>query len=178
VLFADVSNFTGFSENRDVEEVVTFLNELFSLLSEVVFRHGGIVDKFVGDCVMALFGAHEDGPSARAAVAAAEDMIRFVESSSESWKKRWGFDVSLGIGIATGTALVGNLGSESRMEFTAIGDVVNIAARLETMARPGQVLVTSAVVGEATQGFEYEALGKVALRGKRDEVELYALVTE
>lgn len=184
VVFADVANFTRFAESRPVEDVVTFLNELFGILSEVVFRHGGMVDKFLGDCVMALFGAspafsEPDADDARKrAVAAAEDMIRFVEAKAEDWQQRWGFEVKLGIGVATGPALVGNLGSEARMEFTAIGDTVNVASRLEGLARPGQVLVTTEVVEATRDHFDYAPIGKVPIRGKSEDVELYALITD
>lgn len=178
VLFADVANFTGFSEHREVEEVVQFLNEVFGILSEVVFRHGGMVDKFVGDSVMALFGVREETECASAAVAAAEDMTRFVQANADRWKDRWRFDTGLGIGIALGTALVGNLGTKQRMDFTAIGDVVNVAARLESMARPGEVLVTGAVAAAASDGFEYRALGVRTIRGRSEPLEVLALVTE
>lgn len=184
VLFADVANFTRFAESRPVEDVVAFLNELFGILSEVVFRHGGMVDKFLGDCVMALFGASAslDGEGAldarQRAVAAAEDMMRFVDAKAEDWQRRWGFEVKLGIGIATGPALVGNLGSEARMEFTAIGDTVNVASRLEGLARPGQVLVTTEVADATRAEFDFAPIGKVPIRGKSEDVELHALITD
>lgn len=180
VVFADVSNFTQFAESREVEEVVALLNELFAVLSEVVFRHNGIIDKFMGDCVMALFGAGPDDTEdpERAAIAAAEDMMRFVSASAEVWRERWNYDIKLGIGVAAGEALVGNLGSEQRIEFTAVGDTVNLASRLEGLARPGQVLVSQEVVQATDSEFEFSSLGKVPVRGKREEVELFALVTE
>ncbi|MFI5302005.1 MAG: adenylate/guanylate cyclase domain-containing protein, partial [Polyangiales bacterium] len=135
VLFADVASFTAFAEKAPPEQVVALLNELFTVMTEVVFRHGGTVDKFIGDCVMALFGARvgddepaqEESDHAERALLAAEDMHRFVEASAETWKAKYGTTVRLAIGVATGDAVVGNLGSEQRMEFTAVGDTVNIA---------------------------------------------------
>lgn len=174
VLFADVVSFTPFAESAPPEKVVAFLNELFDVLTEVVFRHGGTVDKFMGDCVMAVFGA----PSALAghagkALAAAEDMHRFVESSAPEWQAKYGFDVKLAIGVSTGEVLVGNLGSETRMEYTAIGDVVNVAARLEAIARPAQTLVTAEVAAAAKdEGFAFASLGEHPLRGKQRAVEI------
>ncbi len=176
VVFADVASFTPFAEGAAPEEAAAFLNELFTMLSEIVFRHGGMVDKFIGDCIMAIFGVIDDaGRHCAAAVAAAEDMNRFVEASAEAWRERWNLDVRLGIGIASGPALVGNLGSRERMEHTAIGDVVNVAARLETLARPGQTLVTAAVVQGAGAAFAFSTLGEQPIRGKSSRVEVFEL---
>ncbi len=176
VLFADVVSFTPFAESSPPEQVVAFLNQLFTTLTEVVFRHQGTVDKFIGDCVMAVFGApNAQADHATRAVAAAEDMQRFVEAQAPAWQKQFGFEVRLGIGIGSGEAVVGNLGSESRMEYTVIGDVVNVAARLEAMARPGQTLVTEQVRGNVGSGFRFNPLGQVELRGKRQPVAILEL---
>lgn len=181
VLFADVAAFTPFAESAPPEKVVEFLNELFTVLTEVVFRHGGMVDKFLGDSVMAVFGAGSESAPAEErcerALACAEDMHRFVEASAPQWRARYGIDVLLGIGVNTGEALVGNLGSESRMEYTAIGDVVNVAARLESLARGGQTLVTRAVVELVPVGFTLNPLGAHPLRGKREAVEIFEVMS-
>lgn len=180
VLFADVASFTPFAEAAPPERVVEFLNELFTVLTEVVFRHGGMVDKFLGDSVMAVFGAGsaDESPEDQCerALACAEDMHRFVEASAPQWKATYGLDVRLGIGVNAGEALVGNLGSESRMEYTAIGDVVNVAARLESLARGGQTLVTAAVGQLAQGGFTLNPLGAHPLRGKREAVEIFEVM--
>jgi adenylate cyclase len=176
VLFADVVSFTPFAEGSPPERVVVFLNQLFTTLSEVVFRHDGTVDKFIGDCVMAVFGAPAAQPDhAARAVAAAEDMQRFVEAQAPAWKQDFNFDVRLGIGINSGEVVVGNLGSEARMEYTVIGDVVNVAARLEAMARPGQTLVTAAVAAQVGREFHFTSLGQVEIRGKRLPVNIMEL---
>jgi len=168
VLFADVVAFTPFAEAAGPERVVSFLNELFTVLSEVVFRHGGIIDKFIGDSLMAIFGAPtEQQDHASRALGAAEDMHRFVEASAPAWRERYGFDVKLAIGLSSGEVVVGNLGSETRMEYTAIGDVVNIAARLEALARPGQTLVVESTTAAAGDGWTFHWLGEQPLRGKR-----------
>jgi adenylate cyclase len=173
ILFADVAAFTPFVERADPERVVALLNELFTVLSEVVLRQGGMVDKYIGDCVMAVFGLAKDGANhVEAALRTAEDMHRFVEASARRWREVYDVDVSLGIGIATGEALLGNLGSERRMEFTAIGDAVNVAARLETIARPAQTLVTGAVAARASDRFELRSLGRHPVRGKAEPVEI------
>ena len=176
ILFADVVSFTSFAEGAPPEKVVAFLNELFTVLTEVVFRHGGTVDKFIGDCVMAIFGAPGDVPDhAVRALSAAEDMHRFVEANSPAWKATYGVEVRLGIGVNAGEALVGNLGSEARMEYTAIGDVVNVAARLEGLARPGQTLVTEEVARAVGAGFTLAPLGDHPLRGKQKSVAILEL---
>ena len=132
VLFADVVGFTPMTEQLEPEHIVTILNELFTILTQIVFRHGGTVDKFLGDCVMALWGAPtEQSDHASRAVEAAEDMLSWLETGNERWQETFGVTIQLAIGVHCGTAVVGNIGSEKRMEYTAIGDVVNVAARLE-----------------------------------------------
>lgn len=176
VLFADVVAFTSYAEGQDPARVVAFLNELFTVLSEVVFRHGGTVDKFIGDCVMAVFGAPTpQADHARRALSAAEDMHRFVEATSPTWRDRYGIVVKLAIGMNSGEALVGNLGSELRMDYTAIGDAVNVAARLEKLARPGQTLVTRAVLDEVGADFGFVSLGTHPIRGKTQAIEVFEL---
>jgi class 3 adenylate cyclase len=181
VLFADVVAFTPFTEKRQPEEVVALLNELFTILTAIVFRHGGTVDKFIGDCVMAIWGAPtaQDDHAARA-LAAAEDMFRWLETGNAAWQERFDVTIRLAVGIHTGEAVVGNIGSETRMEYTAIGDVVNVAARLETIARPQQILLTQATrdaAGESS-GFELIDAGEHRLAGKEAPLRLFELKIE
>jgi class 3 adenylate cyclase len=175
VLFADVASFTTFAEKSSPEDAVKLLNELFALLSEIVFRHGGMVDKFMGDCIMAVFGtrgASDPDAIRRAALDAAEDMHRFVEAAGPEWFARFDFELKLGIGVASGDVLLGNLGGEERVEFTAIGDVVNVASRLESAAQPGQTLCTSdTTIGVTSR--EFQPMGAQALRGKKQPVEIF-----
>jgi class 3 adenylate cyclase len=176
VVFADVVGFTPLAESRDAEQIVALLNELFSVLTEIVFRHEGLVDKFVGDCIMAVWGAPVAQPDhAARALAAAEDMMRFLETANEGWKDKYDVEIRLGIGVNSGEALVGNIGSDKRMEYTVIGDVVNVAARLEAIAQPNQVLVgeaTQALVGDA---FLLNKLGEKRLTGRKTETAVFAL---
>ncbi len=179
VVFADVVAFTPLAESRGAEEVVTLLNELFSMLSEIVFRHGGTVDKFIGDCIMAVWGApvpHED--HAARALAAAEDMLRFLETSNEDWRERFGVEIRLGIGINSGEAIVGNVGSDKRMEYTVVGDVVNVAARLEAIARPNQILLGQRTHELAADGFTFRDLGRHALTGRSEQTQVFELSFE
>lgn len=174
VMFADVVGFTPLTEQLAPEHVVTILNELFTILTGIVFRHGGTVDKFVGDCVMAMWGAPTAHPDhARRALEAAEDMLSWLETGNARWEQRYGVSIQLAIGVHTGEVIVGNIGSEQRMEYTAIGDVVNVAARLETIARPQQILITDAVKLAAGDGFEYVDADLHRLSGRAEPVHLW-----
>jgi class 3 adenylate cyclase len=176
VLFADVVAFTPLAEGRAPEEIVALLNELFSVLGEVVFRHQGTVDKFMGDCIMAVWGAPVATPEhASRALAAAEDMMRFLETANASFVERYGVEVRLAIGVNSGAAIAGNVGSKKRMEYTVIGDVVNVAARLEAIAAPNQVLVGEATQALAGARFELALLGDEQLTGRAGATKVYAL---
>jgi adenylate cyclase len=176
VVFADVVGFTPLAEARDAEQIVALLNELFSVLTEIVFRHGGTVDKFVGDCIMAVWGAPvaQEDHAARA-LGAAEDMMRFLETANEGWRDKYDLEIRLGIGVNSGEALVGNIGSDKRMEYTVIGDVVNVAARLEAIAQPNQVLVAASTRDLVGDAFVLNKLGDRRLTGRKTETTVYAL---
>lgn len=176
VVFADVVAFTPLAEGRQAEEVVALLNELFSVLSEIVFRHGGTVDKFIGDCVMAVWGApvaQED--HADRALTAAEDMLRFLETANEEFRDKYGVEIRLGIGVNSGEAIVGNIGSKKRMEYTVIGDVVNVAARLEAIAKPNQVLVAEATAKAVSDPGVLLSVGPQNLTGRSEPIEVFEL---
>lgn len=176
VLFADVVAFTPLAEKHPPEHVVAILNELFTFLTEIVFKHGGIVDKFVGDCVMAVFGApyqHED--DALRAIRCAEEMLRWIETGNVKWRKDLGRELQLGIGVSTGEAVVGNIGSEKRMEYTVIGDTVNIAARLETLAQPGQILMTTQTANRVDDEFDVISRGMHPITGRSEAIEIFQL---
>ena len=176
VLFADVVSFTSLADEHEPEFVVSILNELFTIITEIVFKHGGIIDKFIGDCAMALFGApkkHED--DAQRAVRAAEEILRWLEVGNAKWRKQLGRDIELAIGVNTGVAVVGNVGSEKRMEYTAIGDMVNVAARLERLARPGQILMTREVMDAVSDEFDSLSLGKHNIVGRSRPSEIFVL---
>ena len=176
VLFADVVSFTPLAEKHPPEFVVAVLNELFSFLTEIVFRHNGIVDKFIGDCVMAVFGAPQDvDDPPLSAVRAAEEMMRWLEVGNAKWREDLGQDLQLAIGINSGPVLAGNVGSEKRMEYTVIGDVVNVAARLEALAQPGQVVMSAATARAVEDEFDTESLGVHPITGRGEPMEIFAL---
>lgn len=174
VLFADVASFTTLVEQHDAEAVVTILNQLFTILTEIVFRHGGTVDKFIGDCVMAFWNAPDDqSDHAARAVAAAVDMLRWLEVANEAWQARHQITIYLAIGVHTGDVVVGNFGSERRMEYTCIGDAVNLAARLEAAARPLQILVSRTTRDAAGEQFDYREIGIQRIPSRMEPVELF-----
>ncbi|HVF57604.1 MAG TPA: adenylate/guanylate cyclase domain-containing protein [Pyrinomonadaceae bacterium] len=149
-LFADIRGFTGLSEHAQPEKIVRLLNRYFTAMSDIVFAHGGTLDKYLGDGLMALFGAPTATPDdACNAVSAAVSMQRQMEIINEQLSVEGTQRISIGIGLNTGVATVGYIGSERRSEYTAIGDTVNLAARLEQNARPGQILLSEATAAAA-----------------------------
>ncbi len=177
VLFADVVNFTPLSESLPPEKVVALLNELFTILTQIIFRNNGMVDKFIGDCVMALFGAPDPSPQAVAnAVKTAREMVKWLEVGNKKWKKQYDVTLQLAISLDCGEVIVGNVGSEKRMEYTAIGDVVNTAARLEKIAQPNQILVTGALVDQLENKNKVNPFGRFELRGKNRETNVFEVM--
>lgn len=176
-LFADIRGFTTLSENESPQEVVSMLNEFFTLMAGVVFRHEGNLDKFIGDCVMAVWGpplAHPDDP-ARALRAALEmqDAVEVLNGSRMAAGKR---PIEVGIGVNTGQAVVGYMGSSERHEFTAIGDTVNTASRLCGLARGGDVVANQSTVQKAGTGFEVEPLPVTQVKGREKGVHAYRVL--
>ena len=134
VLFSDIRGFTSMTEKGNAEELVAQLNEYFSTMVEVVFRHHGTVDKFVGDMVMALFGAPvDDGDHAEHALAAAVEMVSKLGELNSKWLAERRVQLDIGIGINSGDMIAGNIGSERIMSYTVIGDNVNLGSRLESL---------------------------------------------
>ena len=174
VVFADVVGFTPLTGKLEPEVVVSILNELFTIMSEIVFRHGGMIDKFIGDSMMAIWGAPEPSVDhAERAVAAALDMQKWLEFGRKRWQDRYDISIDVAIGINTGTAVVGNIGSQTRMEYTAIGESVNVAARVESVARPRQVLITAATKAALSDAFDIVEIGLQQLPGRDQPTMLY-----
>jgi adenylate cyclase len=175
LLFSDIRGFTTLSETRRPEEVITLLNRYFSLQVDVVFRHGGSLDKFIGDCIMAIWGAPLDDPDhARHAVACALDMADTLQAfKRELGAEHAEFDV--GIGLHSGAAVVGLMGSEKRLEYTAIGDTVNLASRIEGLTKDAKrrILVSRDTMERCGDAFDFAVAGSYKVKGRAQEVELY-----
>jgi predicted ATPase/class 3 adenylate cyclase len=182
VVFADVSGFTRLSETLDPEEVAALVDRCLTDLAEIVDQFEGTVDKFIGDCVMALFGApiaHEDDPER--AIQAALQMCAHVAGLSVHGDaavslESGGPSLSLHVGINTGTVVAGSIGGERRRDYTVLGDAVNVAARLGEVAGAGQVVVGESTYQLAQQAFEMEPLGRQRLRGRMEELHAYRVV--
>lgn len=175
VLFADVVGFTPLSAQLPPEDLCALLNDLFTILTEIVFKHGGTVDKFIGDSVMAFWGAPEaDAAHASHAVEAARDMMRFLDVGNLRWKRRYGVEIRLAVGLNSGMAVVGNLGSDKRLVYTAIGETVNIAARLESVAGPMQILAGASTVSAAGED-DAVGLGPQELAGVARAVDVFVI---
>ena len=166
VLFADLAGFTPMAERRDPEEVHRVLNHCFDLIAAEIHRFEGTINQYAGDGLMALFGApvaHEDAP--RRAVHAALAIQRVLAGYSKSTEKHAGPELVMRIGINTGLVVVGKIGDDLRMEYTAIGDTVNLAARLQQSARPGAVTISEATHKLVAGFFEFRDLGAIDIKG-------------
>ncbi len=177
VLFADLSGFTALSERLDPEEIRALQSDLFQEMRAVIDRYGGFVEKFVGDAVMAVFGApvaHEDDPER--AIRAAIVMHERMPALNGRWGSRVGEPLALHVGINTGSVVAGGLGSTGTAAYAVTGDAVNTASRLQNAAQPGQTLVSDATHRLAQHAFAFEALGALAVKGKSDRVPAYQVV--
>jgi adenylate cyclase len=177
VLFSDIRGFTTVTERGKPEEIVGMLNEYFTRMVEIVFRHRGTVDKFVGDMVMALFGAPLDDPDhADHAVEAALDMIDELRRLNQGWKAEGRFaELDIGVGVNTGIMIAGNIGSNAIMSYTVIGDAVNLGSRLESLNKQyGTRIIVSDATRRALKGrYLYRPLGDVVVKGKTEPVAIF-----
>ena len=183
IIFADIRGFTTMSEKMRPADVVELLNSYFTIQTEEIFKEGGTLDKYVGDAIMAVFGAPiEFEDHALRAVRAALGMQRGLAQFKKNWMGKGesmdkvieGFQI--GIGINTGPAIAGNIGSEKRMEYTVIGDTVNTSSRLEGVARKGEIIISSSTYAVIQDQIEVKALAPVKLKGKSEPLQVYEVL--
>ncbi|WP_411821974.1 adenylate/guanylate cyclase domain-containing protein [Leptospira sp. 'Mane'] len=171
VLFSDIRGYTTLSEKQAPHQVISFLNEYFTAMTEVILGYGGMVDKYIGDSIMCLFGApvfQED--HRQNALDCAVEMLQVFELWQPKWESIYGFVPQIGIGLASGGVIVGNVGSFQKLSYTAVGDTVNMASRLESMAKPMQILVSEGLYNKLPDSYatkyKYEELEPVKIKGK------------
>ncbi len=176
-LFADVVGSTSLAEQMDAEDWTQIINEAFELMSRAIFRYEGTIAQLQGDALLAFFGApvaHEDDPER--AVRAALDMVRETDEFARQLKQEHGIEFRIRAGVNTGPVIVGNVGSDLRYEYTALGDAVNVAARVQSSAEPGSVVISGATQQFVSTTFDFADLGDVELKGKADAVRLYRVL--
>ena len=174
IVFVDIRGFTAYSEIKEPEQIVDVLNEYFELATQAISKHGGYVDKFIGDAVLGVFGVpvfHENHVE-RAVKAAIEMLNQFEQErpgKSDLFK-------SIGIGINTGVVVSGNIGSQDKMEYTVIGDTVNVASRLNGLAGPGEIVVSKSVHTAVQGQFLFETLPPQNIKGRTEAIEVYKVL--
>ena len=179
VLFSDIRGFTSMSEKMEPEEVVTFLREYLTEMTEAVFRHGGTVDKYIGDAIMALYNVpFEAADHPVQAVRTALEFQQRLEPLAERFAAKYGGSLRCGVGINTGDAVVGTIGSRQRLEYTAIGDTINLGSRLESITKDFNVpvIISEATWLEVKDLFETRYLGEVTVKGKEIPVKIYTVM--
>ncbi len=175
-LFADVVGSTALAERMDPEDWTQLINEAFQLMSQAIYRYEGTIAQLQGDAMLAFFGApvaHEDDPER--AVLAALDMFTAVDEFARQLKASQGIDFRIRAGINTGPVVVGNVGTDLRYEYTAVGDAMNVAARLQAAAEPGTIVITDRTRRLLGDAFEVRELGDLNVRGKSEPVRAYSV---
>lgn len=176
VLFVDIRGFTPMSESLEPEQVVDILNSYLNLTTNAIFSNGGTLDKFIGDATMAVFNAPFDlDDYVYRAVKTAWDIVCGGNAIESKFQEKYGKSVAFGVGVNCGPAVVGNIGCDFRMDYTAIGDTVNTAARLESNAKRGQVLISENVYLQVKDRVTVEPIGEIPLKGKSKGVFVYSL---
>ncbi len=178
ILFSDIRNFTSMSENAEPEEVIDFLNSYFNDMIEVIFKYNGSLDKIIGDGIMAIYGLTEGSVnSEEMAVRSALDMVKKLKDFNYIRDVQGKEAIDIGIGIHTGEVIIGNVGTQKRMEFTAIGDAVNTAARLQDLTKKTteKIVVSEAIIDAIPKTILNSPLGTAILKGKKDPFKIFGI---
>ncbi|HTX60519.1 MAG TPA: adenylate/guanylate cyclase domain-containing protein [Verrucomicrobiae bacterium] len=174
IFYSDIRGFTSMSETMTPEEIYGQLNEYFEEMCAIIFQYGGYVDKFIGDCVMAVFSAPYQTPDdARNAVISAVKQQEKILEMAERWKAQGKKQFTVGMGVNTGDVVMGNLGASSRMNYTVIGDNVNVAARLYNVAKGGEIIISETTYAECKDIVEVDELEPVSVKGKVAPIKIY-----
>ena len=175
IMFIDIRSFTPLSSNLEAKEIVEILNSFFTFVSEFIFKHNGTLDKFIGDCVMVIFGAPIifDNHADEAVQCGLEIKKNYLKEFKKTIKKKFNIDMDIGIGINSGSAIVGNIGTEKRMDFTAISDTVNVAERIESVSKHAQVLISPWTKKKLKNKYKIEQIGEKQLKGKAKPIMVY-----
>ncbi|HEX4665684.1 MAG TPA: adenylate/guanylate cyclase domain-containing protein [Chthoniobacterales bacterium] len=181
MLFSDLRRFTSMSEALSPQEMLGILNDYFTRMAAIVEKHGGVVDKYVGDALMALFGAPLSNPDdADRALQTALDMSEALDDLNRQWQERGLPAIGVGIGINTDIVVAGNMGSATRLNYTVIGDGVNLASRLEALTKTPEyntrIIISASTLAKAKGNYHRGPLGEVAVKGKQKPTEIFALL--
>ncbi len=177
IFFSDIRGFTSMSEKMEPEEIVAILNEYLTEMTEIIFKYKGTLDKFIGDAVMAIWGApHHLSNHAELAIRAALEMQKKVIELCERWEKQGRKKIGIGMGINTGDVVIGNMGSANFSDYTVIGDNVNLAARLEENAKAGQILISQATFEEVADIVRVKKMPPLKVKGKERPVDVYEVL--
>jgi adenylate cyclase len=179
IFFSDIRSFTTLTEKSDPVELLAQLNEYLEAMTDIIFRYDGIVDKFIGDGIMAHWGAFTpDKPNAKLAAQVALDMMTRLHQMNEQWAKLGKPALDIGIGLHTGEVIFGNVGTGKKVDFTAIGDSVNLASRLEGANKEYKthIIVSDATLEELGTGADVKPLGNIVVKGKTVPVEIFELL--
>jgi adenylate cyclase len=177
MFFSDVRGFTSMSEKMEPHEVQQLLSEYFTEMTGILFKHGGTLDKFMGDAIMAFFGNPQPQPDhARRAVLMALEMQEAMTRLNQKWTAEGRRTIGVGMGINTGNVTVGNLGSRDFLNYTVIGDAVNLACRLEQNAKAGEIIITQATYDAVKDVVEVESMEPIRVKGKSEPIPIYRVV--
>jgi class 3 adenylate cyclase len=178
VLFSDVREFTRITATRPAEQLVNILNEYFTQMGEIIFENQGSLDKYVGDAIVAVFGSLIDlEDPTQNALRAAVQMMEFMPQLNRRWSDKFdGFSMDIGIGISTGEVFLGNIGSPERMEFTVLGETVNVASRLSQLAKAGQILIPGYAGKLIEPDIKLKELPPSVLKGILEQVQVFEVI--
>lgn len=174
ILFSDIRGFTALSESLEPKDLFDVLNHYFDQMIDIVLKNNGVINKFIGDAIMVLYNAPRLCENAGiTAIITALEMNRCLEAFNQKYTRKYGVTLGIGVGINSGQVVAGNIGSEKRMEYTVIGDTVNVSSRLQSVAKAGEIVVSENIFKSARYVFELSDMGEIELKGKRQPLRVF-----